>query len=99
MVENILLVGSICTAVLAFIGVVAKLIHMIIKLTKMVKDVLEKTDKNYMNNLKLVIMSDEMPIEERLRAGKEYVSHDGNGQVKAYYHKLKLEYEKNVKIS
>lgn len=98
MIDSVILIGSVATALLAIGALVGKLFHKLNIVIKMFKDIQEKTYKNYMNNLKLVIMSDEMPIEERLRAGKEYVDHDGNGQVKAFYHKLEAEYKESIHI-
>ena len=98
MIDTIILIGSVAAALLTIGALVGKLIHKVNEAIKMFKDIQDKTDKNYMNNLKLVIMSEEMPIEERLRAGKEYVENNGNGQVKAFYHKLEAEYQESVHI-
>ena len=45
----------------------------------------EHQDKNYLGILRLEIMSEEMPISERIIAGKEYLEHGGNGDVSVYY--------------
>ena len=55
------------------------------------------TTENYMKTLQLTIMSEEMPIEERLNAGEKYVSLGGNGAVKAKYKLLQEEYAKEVR--
>jgi len=47
-----------------------------------------------MNTLKLTIMSEEIPLEERLIAGEKYVQEGGNGAIKAKYRLLQEEYEK-----
>ena len=36
--------------------------------------------------LRLTVMNSEMPIDERIAAGKNYIDHGGNGGVKEYYH-------------
>lgn len=59
-------------------------------------EIKQHTEENYLNNLRLVIMSEEMPIEERLCAGEKYIKAGGNGQVKAFYKKLQENYLKNV---
>ena len=57
-------------------------------------DTIEKhCRENYMRELQIIIMSEEMPIEERLRAGEEYVNDGGNGAVKAKYRVLLQKYE------
>jgi len=38
--------------------------------------------------LRLTVINSEMPISERLIAGKKYIDKDGNGDVKEYYKKL-----------
>lgn len=40
--------------------------------------------QNYMGILRLTIMSNEMPIGERIVAGQEYLDADGNGEVKKF---------------
>lgn len=50
--------------------------------------------KNYVNTLKLTIMSEDIPLEERLDAGERYVSEGGNGSVKARYDMLKEKYRR-----
>ena len=57
---------------------------------KQVKEELAKTvsyqKDNYMALLRLTVMNSEMPIDERIAAGKNYIDHGGNGGVKEYYH-------------
>lgn len=42
------------------------------------------SEDNYMSILRLVIMSNEMPIGERIKAGYKYLENDGNGEIKTY---------------
>ena len=54
--------------------------------------------ENYITDLKLVIMSEEMPLGERLQAGEKYVALGQNGEIKAKYRLLQQEYkEQNEK--
>lgn len=49
------------------------------------------TDHNelqYMSLLRLTVMDSDMPMSERLIAGKEYLARQGNGDVKKYYEAL-----------
>lgn len=62
------------------------------ELTAKVETLEEHSEENYMGVLQLRIMSNEMPIEERLRAGERYVNNHGNGAVKAKYKQLQREY-------
>lgn len=52
--------------------------------------------ENYITDLKLIIMSEEMPIGERLQAGEKYVSLGQNGEIKAKYKLLQQEYEREA---
>jgi hypothetical protein len=48
----------------------------------------QHNDLQYLSLLRLTVMDSDMPMSERLIAGKEYLSRGGNGEVKAYYHTL-----------
>ena len=45
-------------------------------------------EKQYLGILRLTIMSDNMPISERITAGKEYIDRGGNGDVKKFYNEF-----------
>lgn len=51
-------------------------------------------DKQYLAILRLTVMSEEMPISERISAGKEYIDHGGNGEVKHFYQDFLAEHTK-----
>lgn len=70
-------------------GVVAHLSEIDRKIDKMAK----KQDSQYLSVLRLTIMSEEMPMSERLIAGREYVQHGGNGDVKMFLHELEVKCE------
>lgn len=59
---------------------------------------INKIDKynkeNWLALQKLTLMNAEMPMSERIAAGKLYVDHGGNGDCKAYYAKLVEEHIK-----
>ena len=42
-------------------------------------------NKQYLSILRLTIMSENMPITERIAAGKEYIEQGGNGEVKNFF--------------
>lgn len=44
----------------------------------------EHCEENYMTGLRLTIMSDNMPLGERIAAGIKYLDADGNGEVKKF---------------
>lgn len=45
----------------------------------------EHSQKQYLALLRLTVMSEEMPVSERIIAGKEYIDRGGNGDVKTFY--------------
>ena len=51
--------------------------------------------EQYLSILRLTIMSEEMPMSERLIAGQKYVKLGGNGDVKAFSHQLEKQCEHN----
>ena len=42
----------------------------------------------YMSLLRLTVMDSDMPVSERLIAGREYLDRGGNGDVKKFYESL-----------
>ena len=58
------------------------------KLEAKVDKLVEHDEDQYLSILRLTIMSEEMPISERIIAGDKYVKKGGNGEVKKYYQKM-----------
>ena len=50
--------------------------------------------EQYLAILRLTVMEEDMPISERLIAGKKYIDAGGNGDVKKYYEHLIAEHTK-----
>lgn len=48
-------------------------------------------NEQYLEILRLTIMSEEMPMAERLIAGQKYVTLGGNGDVKKFLHQLETQ--------
>ena len=100
-IKLILLVGSVAAAVTAVIALVVKIVKVVKKVIDYFKnlkdsvDTLLKHDKDqYKAILKLTVMSDNMPLSERISAAKEYLELGGNGDVKAYYEENLKPYDK-----
>lgn len=64
------------------------------KLEQKVDTLMEHDKDQYLSILRLTIMSEEMPISERIIAGDKYVKKGGNGDVKKYYQKMLEEHTK-----
>ena len=58
------------------------------KLQEKIDKLVEHDEDQYLSILRLTIMSEEMPISERIIAGDKYVKKGGNGEVKKYYQKM-----------
>lgn len=70
-------------------------------LQKPVLDKLEEHAKSInelkLNDLKLIIMNDNIPLSERVEAGERYIVLGGNGAIHAHYDVLIEEYKKQLK--
>lgn len=64
------------------------------KLEKKVDKLVEHDEDQYLSILRLTIMSEDMPVSERIIAGDKYVKKGGNGEVKKYYQKMLAEHTK-----
>lgn len=87
--------------VLQLVVVVGTVVGSVWKLSKPLRTIGDRIERlemyshnDYMRELRLTIMSDELPIEERLEAGEKYIKEGGNGPVKVKYHMLQEEYQK-----
>ena len=62
------------------------------KLEEKVDTLVEHDKDQYLSILRLTIMSEGMPISERIIAGDKYVKRGGNGEVKQYYQNMLKEH-------
>ena len=89
MVEKIILIASLLTALGVIIGVAIKVYKFIRKCDKWIDEKDRHDNENYKAILRLVIMTPEMPLSERIEAGDTYVNQlNGNGGVKQKYKEL-----------
>lgn len=87
-VEQILLIGSFLTAVAGIVAFCVKIYKFIRKWDKWVDEKDKHDRENYLAILRLNIISEEMPLSERVAAGDKYIKLNGNGEVKIKYEKL-----------
>ena len=75
--------------IIVALGGAAAVIWGVIKPVSQVLKKIEKLEQHqhetYMQTLRLVIMSEEMPLEERIKAGDKYIKNGGNGAIKHFY--------------
>ena len=88
MVETILLVASVLTALGVIIASAVKVYKFIRKCEKWIDETNEHSLDNYLSIKRLTIMSHEMPLSERIAAGEKYIKYGGNGEVKHKYDEL-----------
>ena len=88
LIESILTFAGICVTVIVSNRTANA------KLEKKVDKLVEHDEDQYLSILRLTIMSEEMPISERIIAGDKYVKKGGNGEVKKYYQKMLEEHTK-----
>ena len=88
LIESVLTFAGICVTVIVSNKKVNK------KLEEKVDRLVEHDEDQYLSILRLTIMSDGMPVSERIIAGDKYVKKGGNGDVKKYYQKLLEEHTK-----
>ena len=88
-------------ALAALIGAITAICKSIRKVAKPILDIGKKVDslvlhdkEQYLAILRLTVMEEDMPISERLIAGKKYIDAGGNGDVKKYYDHLIAEHTK-----
>ena len=100
--DVIIKVAAVLGALGVIFGIGVKAWNFIVNISssiKELKDTLEDlkthSHENYMGILRLTIMSNEMPIGERIVAGHKYLQNDGNGEVKKFL-KEKFNIEETV---
>ena len=78
--------------IIALIGMAGMILVAVINAIAQSKSISKRLDKmenhdrkQYLSILRLTIMSEEMPVSERIVAGKEYIEQGGNGDVKQFY--------------
>lgn len=86
--ETIILVASVITALTVIVTFMCTCYKFIRKEEKWRENKDRHDRENYLNILRLVIMSEEMPLSERIAAGDKYIELGGNGAVKHKYHEL-----------
>ena len=77
-------IGAALTAIVTIVTVAVKVIKFCNKLSKDITEMKEHTHENYMGQLRLTIMSSDMPLGERMVAADKYLKANGNGEIKKF---------------
>ena len=88
MIDRVLVVASLFSALGVIIATAIKIYKFIRKWEKWVEEQSEHSLDNYLSIKRLTIMSHEMPLSERIAAGEKYIKCGGNGEVKHKYEEL-----------
>ena len=86
--QTIILVGSCIGALVTIVATCVKVLKLAIKANKWIETSERHTRENFLDIKRLVITSPYMPLNERIKAGDEYIKEGGNGEVKHLYHEL-----------
>lgn len=62
-----------------------------------IQKIKDELNKNSLNTLKNTICNENIPLSERVMAGREYIDKGGNGAVKIRVHQLETQYEEELK--
>lgn len=89
MIETIVLIASVATSITVILTALVTAYKFIRKWDKWVKQKDKHDIEQYVQILRLVIMTPEMPLSERISAGDTYVNElNRNGAVKQKYNEL-----------
>ena len=88
MTDKILFIASVLTALGVIIATAMRVYKFIRKWEKWVEEQSEHNLDNYLSIKRLTIMSQEMPLSERIAAGEKYIKYGGNGEVRHKYEEL-----------
>lgn len=91
--EIIAVIAGLFSGIGVILGTLWKVHRLLTELEKKYDEMNEMIKENTMCILKMAVVSEEMPLVERIHAGEEYLDLGGNGAVKKKYNHLVEEYE------
>lgn len=95
LIESILTFAGVCvTVIVSNRKANAKQMEKVDEVAKKVDTLVQHDKDQYLSILRLTIMSEEMPVSERIIAGDKYIKAGGNGDVKKYYQQMLIEHTK-----
>ena len=93
MIDSILIVASVVTALTAITAFLFKIYNFFRKLEIKYDEMNDLLKSNTIHLLKIAVLDDKLPLTDRLHAGEQYIKMGGNGTIKRIYEKLLDEYE------
>ena len=100
--DALILLAELVGAVTVIVVAVTKVTRPIRKMQQDVEETKTKVEglgtheeENYMSLLRLTVMSSDMPLSERIIAGRKYIEGGGNGDVKKWVLSVDREYKED----
>ena len=93
MIDSVLIVASVVTALTAITAFLFKIYNFFRKLEIKYDEMNELLKSNTIHLLKIAVLDDKLPLTDRLHAGEQYIKLGGNGTIKRIYEKLLDDYE------
>ena len=93
MIDSILIVASVVTALTAITAFLLKIYKFFRTLEEKYDEMNDLLKNNTIHLLKIAVLDDKLPLTDRIYAGEQYIRLGGNGFIKKKYEKLLEEYE------
>lgn len=93
---DLIVVASVITAATTILGVFWKLHLLLVKINDKIDSYDKTINDNTISILRMALLSDDIPILDRIEAGKKYLELGGNGYGKIVYNQLIKEVETEV---
>lgn len=94
---DIIAIAGTITAITTIVVFLYKIYKLISGVEKKINKFENNLNDNTLSTYRLVIINEDMPLSERLNAGKKYVDMGGNGEIHALYDALQEQYKEKVK--
>lgn len=99
MVDTIAIIAGVISGLGIILGTLWKIHNFLDKLENKYDEINNTLKENTMYILKMAVLSEEMPLLDRIHAGELYVNMGGNGTIKKKYEHLLEEYEKRERYN
>ena len=92
MIDTILIVASVVTALTAITAFLFKIYNFFRKLEIKYDEMNDLLKSNTIHLLKIAVLDDKLPLTDRINAGEQYINLGGNGLIKKKYESLLEQY-------
>lgn len=89
-------IASIITAITVIVTFMYKMYRFFRNMEEKYEEMNKLLRDDTLHILKIAILSEEMPLVDRIHAGEKYLELGGNGMIKKKYESLLTEYEKQM---